>query len=245
MMSSFKQSTTVLAYGASERGPLHARESRPNQDAWMKASGGFGTLVVVCDGLGSRPKSHFGAQQACQATREAVTRWSKSKDAPPNLLVRLIEINWHLRVHPHTPEETATTCLFALRQGSGKWIVGGLGDGLLAVVTGANWQCYIGERPEDNFANETDALGSRRGSKKWVVEELPATSEPRFALLATDGIGDDLKPEKVEAFGHWFCKKFGPMPPRSRWHSIRQSLRHCPTPRHTDDKTIAVLHSIP
>lgn len=244
MTSNIKLSLQVRAYGASERGPLHASEALPNQDAWLKAEGSFGSLVVVCDGLGSRAKSHIGSQAACQATREAVVRWSKTKDAPLPLLVRLIELCWRLRIAPHHPDEMGTTCLFALRLCSGRWIVGGLGDGLLATVTGDEWNCHIGGRDQDSFVNETDALGAKVFSKNWVLHELSPTSKPRFAVLATDGISDDLLSEQTEAFCRWFCEEFGPMEPLSRWHAIRKNLRNWPTPKHSDDKTIAILQSI-
>lgn len=233
----------VLAYGASERGPLHVRESLPNQDAWLKASGGFGTLVAVGDGLGSRSASHFGSKAACSATKEAVVRWSKAPNAPVPLLIRLIELCWRLRIHPHAPSEAATTCLFALRRNCGGWIVGGIGDGLLAIGTGEEWRCYIGEHRENGFANETSCLGTTAFSKEWIFEELAPSPEPRFAVLATDGISDDLETEKAEGFCRWFRGKFGPMEPLDRWRAMRKALREWPTPRHTDDKTIAVLET--
>lgn len=242
--TSSQKRTRVIAYGFSERGPLHVRESLPNQDAWLKASGGFGTLIVVGDGLGSRPASHVGSTAACHATREAVVRWSKIKGAPLPLLIRLIELYWRLRIHPHAPADAAATCLFALRQRCGRWIVGGIGDGLLAVGTGEEWKCYAGERSADDFSNETECLGATVFSKEWMVEELAPCSEPRFAVLATDGISDDLEAGKSEAFCRWFCQKFGPMEPLSRWHGMRRSLRDWPTPYHTDDKTIAVLETL-
>lgn len=243
-MSNSRQNIHARAYGASERGPLHVREALLNQDAWLKAEGSFGTLVVVCDGLGSRPESHIGSRAACQATREAVIRWSKTKDAPLPLLVRLIELCWHLRISPRAPDEVATTCLFAAQLYSGRWIVGGLGDGLLATATGEDWNCHIGSRDQGAFANETDALGARVFSKNWTLHELPPSSKPRFTVLATDGVSDDLLAGKAEAFCRWFCQNFGPMAPASRWRAIRKSLRDWPTPKHSDDKTIAILQSI-
>ena len=101
-------------FGASVQGPLHRSEGRPNEDAWLHARGPFGSLAVVCDGLGSRPNARAGARAACAAVKEAVSRWSKAEDAPLSYLSHLVEVLWRLRLHPTPPDSAATTCLLAL-----------------------------------------------------------------------------------------------------------------------------------
>ncbi len=118
------------------RGPLHRREGRPNEDAWPHATGAFGVLAVVCDGLGSKPNARVGSRAACLAVKEAVLRWSKADGAPLAYLPHLIEVLWRLRVYPLDPSSAATTCLLALASETGAWVLGGVGDGLALARTG-------------------------------------------------------------------------------------------------------------
>lgn len=126
----------TYSFGASVRGPLHQREARANEDAWLHAKGTYGVMAVVCDGLGSRPNARFGSQAACLAVKEAVLRWSQSQGAPLRYLSNLIEVLWRLRIHPLEPSSAATTCLLVLASRSGAWVLGGVGDGLVLARTG-------------------------------------------------------------------------------------------------------------
>lgn len=232
---------TAISYGASVRGPLHHREGVPNQDAWLRASGRFGSLIVVCDGMGSKPNARTGAQAACAAAREAVTRWSLVDGAPVSYLAHLVEVLWRLRLHPGEPGDAATTCLLAFVAASGQWVVGGVGDGLVATKTGEEPSVRVVGHRDSGFGNETSALGVSRGSKAWKLTVLPPTDDDRMAVLATDGVADDLIAEKLDAFCNWLVDDFLDLEPPQRWRRLRAELRDWPTPRHLDDKTVAVM----
>lgn len=229
-------------FGASVQGPLHRSEGRPNEDAWLHARGPFGSLAVVCDGLGSRPNARAGARAACAAVKEAVSRWSKAEDAPLSYLSHLVEVLWRLRLHPTPPDSAATTCLLALTTTNGKCIVGGVGDGLALVRTGAALQVIVGDRGAD-FANETNGLGASMGPRAWTLTEFPPTNADRLAVLASDGVADDLLPERFDGFCDWLVDTFQPRSPRERRSILTAELRAWPTPGHLDDKTLAVIHS--
>ncbi len=231
----------TYVFGASVQGPLHHSQGRPNEDAWLHAQGGFGVLVVVCDGLGSRPNARAGSRAACAAVKEAASRWSKVMDAPLSYLSHLVEVLWRLRLHPITPESAATTCLLALITSKGKCIVGGVGDGLALVRTDSNLQVIIGDRGK-NFADETNGLGTSKGSRSWTLAELPATDAQRVAVLTTDGVADDLLPERYGGLCDYLVGSFASLAPRERRQRLANELRAWPTPGHLDDKTIAVIH---
>lgn len=232
---------TPISYGASVRGPMHRREGKPNQDAWLRTSGRFGSLVVVCDGMGSKLNARMGARAACAATREAVVRWSKVDGAPVSYLAHLVEVLWRLRVHPGDPSDAATTCLLAFVGASGQWVVGGVGDGLVATRTGDEPVIrFMGDR-DSNFGSETSALGVSHGPKAWKLTVLPPTESDRLVVLATDGAADDLIPEKLDAFCNWLVDEFLDIAPPKRWRQLQTELRNWPTPRHIDDKTVALL----
>lgn len=220
---------------------MHRREGVPNQDAWLRTSGRFGSLIVVCDGMGSKPNARKGAKSACLAAREAMVRWSVVEDAPVSYLAHLIEVFWRLRVHPSEPGDAATTCLLAFAGTTGQWIAGGVGDGLVAIKTGDEpARRLIGGR-DTIFGNQTSALGVSRGPKAWKLTVLPPTDFDRLAVLATDGIADDLIPNKLDAFCNWLVEDFQYVAPTTRWRQLQTELRNWPTPRHIDDKTVAVL----
>ena len=150
-------------------------------------------------------------------------------------------IFWRLRIHPISPIDAASTCLFAFVCPSGYWVVGGIGDGLLAVKTGDDpVEQIIGER-NNCFANETIALGTSTGIRSWKLAVLPPTPLNRFVVLATDGVADDIIPEKLDSFCKWIVYEFQNLEPSVRWRSLMSELRNWPTPKHLDDKTIAVL----
>lgn len=231
----------ICVFGASVRGPTHRNEGRPNEDAWLQARGSFGSLAVVCDGLGSRPNAREGARAACAAVREAVSRWSRAGDAPLLYLSHLVEVFWRLRLHPIAPASAASTCLLALATNSGRWIVGGVGDGLALVRTGSALRVVIGDRGKD-FANETRALGASAGPRAWTLADFPPADVERIALLATDGVADDLLPDRLDGFCDWLID-LGGLASQPRHHRLAAELRAWPTPHHLDDKTLAVVHA--
>jgi hypothetical protein len=228
------------SFGASVRGPLHKRNRELNQDAWLRSSGVFGSLIVVCDGLGSKSKSRLGAKAACHAVHEAAIRWAKVDGAPLSYLSKLVNINWALRIHPVKPSDAATTCLLALALANGDWVVGGIGDGLVLTMTGDKLRRISGDK-QASFGDETDCLGGTKRSDSWHLERLEPTSMSRMAILATDGIADDLHPDKLDGFCEWIVDEFLGLPPTRRWRLLASELRAWPTPRHLDDKTLAVL----
>ena len=232
----------VHSFGASVRGPLHRRERRPNEDAWLHVAGSFGVLAVACDGMGSKPNARLGSQAACLAAKEAVLRWSKVKDAPLSYLAHLIEVFWRLRVHPVEPGSAATTCLLALASSSGVWVLGGVGDGLVITRTGGT-RCTIIHSRAAGFSNETDGLGASHDPRAWNFVRLAPTGEDRVAVLATDGVSDDLMPEKLDKFCDWLVESFRDLPPAQRWRRLAAELQAWPTPGHLDDKTLAVVHA--
>ena len=235
-------------YGASVRGPRNLRQGRANQDAWIRAVGAFGHLIGVCDGMGSRPASDAGARAACRALRRAARLWpggSSPADRPdPTHLVRLVEILWRFELGSNAPAECASTCLFALREPDGRLLLAGLGDGLAIVRTAGGGLTTFGGRSPDTFGDETLALGTPHRIDDWWLGTEPA-GRGRTVALTTDGVADDLAPERLEAFMDWLANDVGRLVPAARWRRLCRELRTWPVPRHLDDKTVAVLTERP
>lgn len=230
-----------VLFGASVTGPHHLAGEQLNQDAWLTVRGHFGALAVVCDGLGSRPHSRFGARAACRAVRQAAHYWSGSAaGADPADLVRLIEALWRLGVASYGSEACATTCLFVLREPGGILVTAGLGDGALLVTEAGAAVRRFGGRDGAVFGNETLALGVRHSLRDWWFQVWPPCAK-RTVVLASDGVADDLDPERLDGFVGWLTDELVPLPGRQRRRRLQTELRRWPVPNHTDDKTLAVM----
>lgn len=225
-------------FGASVRGPVHVRNRALNQDAWRGGHLRNGTVIVVCDGLGSRPHSRRGAQEACQAVFSAARQWLAVPTAPIEMLLKLIHATWSLRVHPYAEEDCATTCLFAVASNDHQIHVAQLGDGLSLVMDGNVLRTIT--RTADDFSNETTGLGIARQLSEWQTLECNQSSETAV-LLATDGIADDLDNSRLGEFVHFVSSTYCPLAPSERWQRVARDLRNWPTPYHSDDKTLAFL----
>lgn len=223
-------------FGASVVGPRHRAERKLNEDSWLGARGAFGTLVVVSDGMGSRSDARRGARLACRAVLDAVRAWHRANVSDLHELLVSIEPLWRSLIAPSAARDCAATCLFALAQTGGQVHIAAIGDGLALLRTEQGLEWVVGPRTT-GFANETAALGH---SASWVSRSFPrATGD--VVLLATDGVADDLVPERIHGFVQWLMDDFASMAPAERWRALRQELTAWPTPHHSDDKTLVVL----
>jgi Protein phosphatase 2C len=157
----------VNALAVTEKGPTHRLNGEPNQDTCLRSGGQYGMFVVVADGLGSRPQSDRGSRSACLAARDAVRYWSANPLSSPERLAPLIQALWRVRIAPLHPDECATTCLFALRQPTGQWVVGGIGDGMAAIREDEHDISYVMGRERTGFNNQTVGLGASKSASDW------------------------------------------------------------------------------
>jgi hypothetical protein len=225
--------------GASVRGPEHRRQGLPNQDAWMSRLTQDSTLTVVCDGLGSRPHSAVGSRAACFAVADAVRHWAAQPKVPPDMLFRLVHALWNMRVHSNGRDACATTCLFAVGTKDRRLLLAQLGDGLVMLKTPQGTTTL--EAPSDRFGNATTGLGIAADVREWRFHFEPHFTGAASILLATDGVADDLLPEKRADFLTFLINQYSEQPSLQRSRAIAKELRAWPTPRHLDDKTVAVL----
>lgn len=225
--------------GTSVRGPGHVRAGVPNQDAFHVHSYKWGDVAVVSDGVGSCPASEHGSSAACRAVVESIESWTL-EGADVNALLERIYCNWLKWVKPFRPCESAATCLFAFRPVEGDMIFGMLGDGLIAILKNGGSYVELCDNKEDCFSNQTAALSAETRTAQWRVTVI-AQEECNAVLLCTDGVADDLRPESREAFVRWVFEKGQPLSIVSMTRGIRKMLENWPTPKHTDDKTIACL----
>lgn len=228
------------SWGVSVIGPLHIKQGIPNQDSWMFRKYKWGNVVVVSDGLGSKPHSDHGSKSACLAVFEAVKVYQKNRQAKIEDILRLIHANWLVKVAPFSASDCSATCLFAI-QLDNQLILGRLGDGLITV---------IGETPEDftilnddkqdSFSNFTNCLSQEHIPEQWEIV-LINSDICNAVILCTDGISEDLLPECQIEFCSEIHQNYKNMSFQQRTTDIYKWLNEWPVPGHTDDKTIACL----
>lgn len=226
-----------VSWGISMVGPLHIKTGVQNQDCCMIRTFPWGTVIAVSDGLGSKPNARLGSKAACRAVIAA----ARQKYAAPALeLPQLIHTQWLKLIEPFSPRSCSATCLFAV-QTSGSIITGMIGDGMIAVCKKTGFQSFVlTDHKEQSFSNYTYSLQETFIPQYWKTETVDV-SECTAVVLCTDGISDDLLPEKRLLFAEELYGTYASLEAKERNRSIKMWLRNWPVPNHTDDKTIACL----
>ena len=230
--------TVWRSFGASVIGPGHIAVGKPNQDAWASFHHVWGDGVVVSDGLGSKPFSDFGSHAACIAVACAVQDCKGEPDLDRAALFGRIKSKWISLLAPLNPRECAATCLFTFRLNDGLVIMGMLGDGVAAAVRSDGSISSLSDDKSESFSNITAALSPDVTEKDWrwlsIHEE-----DCQAIVLCTDGVADDLS--DPTGFVKEFYEAHRRLASVSASRCAREALEKWPTPKHSDDKTIACL----
>jgi len=221
----------------SVRGPGHVREGQPCQDAWLAVTDARASLAVVCDGMGSRPRSREGSRAATRAVRDAWRLWQQSPVGVIEDMVRIVEAIWRFRLGRVAAEEASTTCLFYAEDGHGRAALAQLGDGLIARRTADNAITMHPSRSEG--FGFTHALGTPHSLSDWSLAFVEPLALRERLVLATDGVSEDLNPERIGDLADWVADDLGALQAPAR--ALARELRNWPVPHHMDDKTLLVM----
>ena len=229
------------SFGASVIGPGHLTSRTPNQDSWSSFHHSFCDGIAVSDGLGSKDYSHFGSAAACMAVERAVFgMWANECEAPDEDFLDDIRDRWLEHIAPLEPRSAAATCLFGFVYDSMAWI-GLLGDGCAAAVRADGRVTILTDDKTGSFSNMTESLSSTVSADKWKLACIPE-SECEAIVLCSDGVSDDIVgTDNLRGFMRGFAESSAEMATISAAKSATEMLENWPTPKHTDDKTIACL----
>lgn len=227
----------ICAAGVSIIGPLHAESGSPNQDVIGLWGWRNGWIMTVCDGLGSKLKSHVGARVAAHVARRVI-RTGMSWDDMRGL-VQAIYQSWIDELGPTTIDDAATTFLLAACDSSGKVIAAQIGDGI--VLYSSQGKFHVLTPPRAGFVNQTSGLGISKSFNDWSIANLTLSQPGDGILLATDGISDDLRPDRQEEFFRSMGKQVVRRKRRGAKKWFREQLECWPTPGHCDDKTLGII----
>lgn len=230
--------TVWKSYGASVIGPGHLATGRPNQDAWAAFHCDWGDGIVVSDGLGSKQYSDYGSHAACLAVARAAHACRGKNVIDCDSLLSRIKSRWLSLIAPLESCDCAATCLFAFRMNDGVVRMGMLGDGLAAVLKPDGSVVLLTDDKSEGFSNITTALSTDVSEKDWRRFSIPEGG-CKAIVLCSDGVADDLK--DPDGFVMEFVSAHRTLSSVSASRCVRDMLDHWPTPKHSDDKTIACL----
>ncbi|MBF0314283.1 MAG: protein phosphatase 2C domain-containing protein [Oligoflexia bacterium] len=228
------------SWGASIAGPSHKKKRIPNQDSWIARRYQWGNVLVVSDGLGSKPHSDHGSKSACFAVLEASKTYQNNRQANIVDLLRLIHANWLIKLAPFSPTECSSTCLFAIRIEE-TITLGRLGDGMIVFCGETENDCFVlMENKQNSFSNYTPSLHNEFNPGDWNTLTMES-SRCKAIVMCTDGISDDLLPGKQINFSQELYSSYINLTSEERKKDLRHWLNAWPVPKHSDDKTVACL----
>lgn len=234
---------------ATMAGPAHLAKNIPNQDAFVLVRRRRFTVLVVSDGLGSKPLSHIGSQSACQVVVSQVQRLSRDKktfcrlfsgrcrqDVARHFLQGIVHA-WSQAILPHHAKECSATCLFAVVSQHGIFTAR-LGDGMICLL-GRNAQVLLSDKDDTGFSNVTRCLSDQDACQQFQYDFFARKDFSRI-LLATDGISADLEEGQELPFASDLFQELERQQQFQRNKYIATMMRNWPVPHHTDDKTLAL-----
>jgi serine/threonine protein phosphatase PrpC len=231
--------TVWKSFGASVIGPKHIRSGELNQDAWAAFHHTWGDGIIVSDGLGSKTLSGFGSKAACYAAANAAYICRDKTEIDQNFLSDKIKSNWLSLIAPLNAHDCSATCLFAFRFSNGVIRLGMLGDGLIAILKIDGTVMSFDENKTNGFSNLVNSsLSAKITGRDWQFLEIHE-NHCRAVLICTDGISDDLA--DTGRFVREFVTYHVDLAVVSASRKTREMLEKWPTPKHSDDKTLACL----
>lgn len=209
-----------------------------NQDSFIIREYSFGTVMVVADGLGSLIYSNIGSKMVCEAVCEASKIWINNDNKNIRNLIKLIHILWEMKISPYEKNDCGTTCLFSLViNDTNRVIIGQIGDGLLAYITGN--ELSILKEKNDDFLNITNSMHNVKKFSEWTYDEFILESNNLTLLMCTDGISEDIVENKQKEFilelESMLTNKKSM---KQRNKKLKKILKAWKTPYSDDDKTI-------
>jgi serine/threonine protein phosphatase PrpC len=226
--------------GASVRGAGHIKNNVENQDAYSIREYKFGVVLVVADGLGSKEQSSTGSQAVCKSVCEGIEIWNKKGRCSEESLILLIHNLWRMNIYPYTQRECGTTCLFAVHFHDGEVLLAQIGDGMISYIQKDEFN--ILHEKDDEFGNFTNSIDQVKNINEWTIKSINTNKNPFKIMLATDGVSEDLIPEKRRDLLCYLTNILkNEKSYKKRNLKLKNILKNWLTKHTIDDKTIVVF----
>lgn len=199
------------------------------------------SFIAVADGLGSCKNSRQGAimitQLISEWVRDDLSKYQKLSLNVSNILNKKVLERWYNKLQEENMDEFDTTIHYAIYYND-SILIGGIGDGMsIATIDNNENLNFIAEK--DMFGNVTKSILSN-GSINMNVEiiDMCNVKEKIAIVLATDGIAEDVFPEKRLILPQYFYEAIKSNGIESLQSEIIDWLNSWGTDGHNDDKTI-------
>lgn len=205
-----------------------------NQDYFRILKKKYGIAMSVCDGVGSNKYSQFGSKAASKAVYKVFKSYHKGKISK-ELIGKQIEHYYKKYVRKKYRQEASTTCLFAYIFSNNEIIIGQAGDGVILIKLDERFIVF--QNKTDDFMNEVSALSCNHNYHQWKIKNLkfdPIVNHKLELLLSTDGISEDIIPEKREIFFDHFIN----LSSSQNESKLKETLDNWSVPGSIDDKTV-------
>lgn len=223
-------------YGATVKGKLHKENKMPNQDYYLIDNHMEYTLVVVCDGLGSKKYSHHASKKLSKIIKKEVRNRYKNHNMNPIEMISSIQNEYLKKLWPYKLDNADTTCLFSLIS-SKNILLFQLGDGINALCI--NDKIILADEVEKDFTNETRAFGKSNKSD-WKIRVISKEENSNYKLLlCTDGISEDLIEYNLVEFINTLSSTLDKRYKKNK--SLIKLINNWPNKYSKDDKTIVVV----
>jgi len=221
-------------------GPANRERGYEKQDAVMLRRVRSGWLAVVCDGLGSRKKSAWGARQACRAVKSAIeniTLWFDEQE-----FCELVQQFWLNYIKPEKATDASTTCIVAYIDDFGCFNIAQLGDGL--VLCKSDGELHVVTPERQSFSDQTCAMSNELSVENWSFYEGEIKRAGDGIVLMTDGVSEDIDSQRFVDFFTTLYEDTYKLKRRTMSRNITQQLHDWPTQGHSDDKSLAGIFRI-
>lgn len=229
--------------GVSEKGV----DKKKNQDAFL-IGGNEGlhlAYIIVADGLGSCRNSDKGSKHATEIIEtwllNQLPKYAFLSDNIANILAKRLIEEWNASYESNQIRSFDTTVHLAVFY-KGSLLVGGIGDGM-ALVSYDNLVCKDQINNKDLFSNVTNSMCSNDAESLLDFEVIPGNRVKNNAevILATDGVSDDIFPDKKLTLPGYFYDVLITQGIEAMQSELVEWLENWETESHSDDKTICYL----
>ena len=195
------QAGQFLAIGASAVGASHRKHVRPRDDAFAMTSNGRWLVAAICDGLGSRPHSRFGATFVANRLADSLLEDLASADASSNQVLVIRNVFGRVRLAVAGRAEAlgvepagigCTAVVLALDSLTGQCIAVRAGDGAILALEQSGTVVEITAAPESDHPQETYTVMDTADESLLGIRVWPEPFGWQALFLMSDGISDDL-----------------------------------------------------
>lgn len=222
-----------ICSGYTVKGKSHLRTKQPNQDSFLIGLLPYCDVFVVADGVGSHLYSQRGSKYVCRAVKKTFKMLLNNKIKEEEILSNIYQI-YRKQIRKKEQHNVGTTCLFGAVCDE-KLYIGQAGDGVCCVKLNSKFKMTA--KKDNDFTNEVLAISDKSEYESWKFRTIDLKDiEELEIMLTTDGISEDIIPDKMSDFMSYVMSKVV----ENKKRGLKKLLTEWSFPGSIDDKTIVI-----